>query len=549
MKRNRLLQGLLAAVAVWVGATAPACADTSVVADGEGGWQKLTALPSNVGDYYFIFADNSQDLMLEMRLGGRNPNNALYYMTSLDPLLNRTFLWTLEANSGTYDGMYSMRNVEFPDLMMQTEWDAGYKWDTNDQKNPCEWTAVDMQYDETNKYWTLENGKYPSSSDAKYKGFLGPWDEGNTNTALASGQELAANKSGDYVGHFQIYAILKSAAAEYYASRIAGATAGIPLDVSYYISNREAELSGLSCWTTSGLVARNTGSETYDGQAGFFEPSDWNASSFSCSMTQTLTDLPAGRYQVQAAAQASTGCTLTLTATSGTSTATGTLASKGASGSSFAAKGGWEWLNTGTVTVQDGSLTIKVNTSASTEHNWGNIDGFRLLYLGEVSTTNLSAGDDCTTLFITNPGFEDNEAVVNLSADNLTGVKGWTLASAANTSDIGTREYSNNTYATLNCVGSYCFNSYWEGKPLTQTLDLPAGVYELSALVTTGNGSSTGTVYLNAGDAHSTGYARKSSNTNFFHRERLIFTLTEAQPVSIGIRGGSDVEGTAAKGA
>lgn len=165
----------------------------------------------------------------------------------------------------------------------------------------------------------------------------------------------------------------------------------------------------------------------------------------------------------------------------------------------------------------------------------------------EASSYRFTEGQDITSLIV-NPSFESNGEVVNLSSENLTEVTGWTLLTAANTNDIGTRAYSDNTYSALNGVGNYCFNSYWEGKPLTQDIDLPAGTYELSALVTTGNESSVGTVFLNAGNVHSTGFSRKSAHTNFFYRERLVFTLTAAQTVTIGVRGGSDVADGATKG-
>ena len=167
----------------------------------------------------------------------------------------------------------------------------------------------------------------------------------------------------------------------------------------------------------------------------------------------------------------------------------------------------------------------------------------------EASSFNFTAGQNITSL-ITNPGFESNGAVVNLSENNLTGITGWTLATAERTNDVGTRAYSDGTFATLNGVGDYCFNCYWEGKPLTQEIGpLPAGTYELSALVTTGNGNSMGTVYLNAGTFHSTGLTRKSANANYYQREKLLFTLTSPQKITIGIRGGDNPDNGASKGA
>ena len=176
-----------------------ASADTSVIQDGQDGWTKITSIPSEPSLYYFAFADNNNDLMLEMRKGNNNGNNALYYMTSKQPLENRSFLWTLEANSGNFAGMYSMRNVEYTVWMVQTEWNAAYNIRTNDQANPCEWTALNFQYDTSNGYWTIENGRYPMNSTASYKGYLGAWDNTITN-----GAELAGNKQDSNIGHFQI---------------------------------------------------------------------------------------------------------------------------------------------------------------------------------------------------------------------------------------------------------------------------------------------------------------------------------------------------------
>lgn len=188
-----------------------------------------------------------------------------------------------------------------------------------------------------------------------------------------------------------------------------------------------------------------------------------------------------------------------------------------------------------TLNLNTGTLYIKANVATTISV--------------EAASYSFTAGQDITSL-ITNPSFEDNGAVVNVTSDNLGVITGWTVATVTNTNDIGTRAYSNNIFASLNGVGDYCFNSYWEGKPLTQEIGpLPAGTYELSALVTTGNATSIGTVYLNAGSAHSTGFARKSANANFYHREKLVFTLTSAQKVTIGIRGGSDPAEGATKGA
>lgn len=520
---------------------AKADADTSVIQDGQDGWTKITEIPDDPSLYFFAFADNSNDLMLEMRKGGNNGNNALYYMNSKDPLQNRSFLWTLEANSGNYDGMYSMRNAEYTVLLVQTENNAAYNIRTNDQPNPCEWTALKFQYDSSNGCWTIENGKYPMSSSANYKGYLGPWSDN-----VEDGAELAGNKQDASIGHFQIYAILKTTAQAYYQTLASAATEAAPADLSCLIGNCESDFDGMACWTTTGTVGRNTGN-SYDGKSGFFEPSDWWASSFNCTMSQTLTLLPNGRYQVKAVAQASTGCTLTLSASDGTNQASATLQSKGDTGSSLGVQG-WEWMNTGTVNVTSGELTIKVETSASAEHNWGNADSFRLLYLGPVTADNISPGDDVTALYITNPGFEADNEVVNVNDGGT--ITGWTISPA---NDTGVYSPTDGSHTTTGYSGSYILNHWWTGTPLTQDLGiLPAGVYQLSADVATGNSATElGTLYLNANDARSTGFV--SSDNRIMREECLVFQSDGATATTIGLRGGEDAyvdaNGAVVKGA
>jgi len=518
-----------------------AAADTSVIQDGQDGWTKITAIPDDPSLYFFAFADNSNDLMLEMHKGGNNGNNALYYMSSKDPLQNRSFLWTLEPNSGDFAGMYSMRNAEYTVLMVQTEWNAGFNIRTNDQPNPCDWTALNFQYDSSNGCWTIENGKYPMSSNAGYKGYLGPW----SNT-IANGAELAGNKQDSSIGQFQIYAIKKTDAENYYTSLAAAATTEAPADLSLYINNRESNLNGLDGWTTSGLVGRNTGN-SYDGKPGFFEPSDWNAASFSCNMSQTLSGIPNGKYQLKAAAQASEGCTLILSATSGEVTTSATLSSKGASGSSLGIQG-WEWLSTETFNVTGNQLTIKVETSANAAHNWGNVDGFRLLYLGPVSAGNMNPGDDITDIYIKNPSFEDDNGVVNVNGGGT--ITGWTINPA---NDTGVYSPTDGSHTTVGYTGNYILNHWWTGTPLTQNIGiLPAGVYQLSADVATGNAAtSLGTLYLNANEARSTGFV--SSDNRIMREECLVFQSDGANATTIGLRGGEDASvdanGAVVKGA
>ena len=623
---KRLLRCCVVAMVAMMVGTSVASADTNVIQDGVGGWKKLTALPSSLSDYYYVFVDNSQDLMLSLARGKNQGGDyhGMYYKTSANPLVDRSMLWTLEAN-GDY---VVITNAEYSSLFLQTENNAAWNYRTHDNGGgEKSWGNVKATL--ANGKWTLQNGKYPNS------GYLGPWSD-----VVGNGAELAANKSGDAIGYFQIYAIAKSDAQAYWDGLNAGtgASATAPLNMTGLISNPNACYWADSKpygWTTTGTQNVNMGNG-FDEAPCFFEFSDWWAGSWTGSIKQTLA-VPNGKYLLKAALQASNGVTAYLTANNDQSEHLNAI---GAGGGNILADGtetsmgngvaGWQYLTLETI-VTGGSLELGAYAEASGEHLWVNADNFTLWYYGptvssvatalpenalaanawyyfdvpsegeytidagsnlsdivyttdgtqlvETATGNawsgseqtLSAGryyvksisaqtlsampnsyhaGDNLTSRIVNPGFEDDKAVVNVTSNALDAITGWQFTTVANTNDVGTRAYSNATYATINGVGNYCVNCFWEGKPLIQNIgSLPAGTYELSALVTTGNETSKGTVYLNANDVHSTGYARLSANANFFVREKLVFTLESPTSVTIGVRGGSDVAEGATKGA
>ena len=61
----RKLELFMAAAALMLGGGMTASADTALLKESDG-WQKLTTLPANLGDYYYAFVDNGQDLMLTL---------------------------------------------------------------------------------------------------------------------------------------------------------------------------------------------------------------------------------------------------------------------------------------------------------------------------------------------------------------------------------------------------------------------------------------------------------------------------------------------------
>ena len=231
-----------------VGFAPQAQADTDLLTQ-EKGYTKITEMPAdeNLDDYYFIIVDKEQDLMMTLGAGSRQENKykTWWYRTSVDPATDLNRVWTIEANHGQNNNPvgYAFRNVADPALLMQTDFNAAYNFRTHDQPNPCSWTQFLLAYDETGEYWTIENGTYPMSSTAGNKGFVGPWDEGEN--PIKDGAETAANKQGDYIGHFVIYSILKASLEDLILANAKSEATAEFADYEAVLSNSTAE-SGVS---------------------------------------------------------------------------------------------------------------------------------------------------------------------------------------------------------------------------------------------------------------------------------------------------------------
>lgn len=155
-------------------------------------------------------------------------------------------------------------------------------------------------------------------------------------------------------------------------------------DVTENITNPNAD-TNTSGWTMS-YGGRN-GGKGFDGKAGFFEPSNWGASSWDVNMVQTITDLPNGIYKVQAAVQSASGVMTWITAGNNesqilpaTGTADGTIAADGSVVEAGAGVAGWHY-GSSSVLVTDGNLTIGGRSKANAVHLWTNLDNFTLTYL------------------------------------------------------------------------------------------------------------------------------------------------------------------------
>lgn len=371
------LKRLLSLAMLCVAGVGSSWADTNLLTT-ENGWQKITDLGSlNLSDYYFAFVDKDKDLMLSFEEGANQSRNAEYktmvYRTSQKAEMNPAMLWTLEKSNSSC----LIRNAGNTSKFIQTEWNASQFVRTHDNgggsKSWGEW-----EFKLNNGVYNIKNTKFASNNV-----YIGPWTDGE----IKNGMEVNGNKTGSNIGNFYLYAIPRSK-----VDWIKQASENNPANLSYKIQNANAGYNGVNGWTATGtnLEFKRNGNLSFDGIAGFLEPSNWHKSSFDITVTQTISNLPAGKYKVRAAGQASTGTTFTMDCGGEVIT----LKSIGDKGGNIDQTGatvtpnpetcrqGWQWFESYNKLNSDGDLTIRFHSTASATHNWANFDNVELYYYG-----------------------------------------------------------------------------------------------------------------------------------------------------------------------
>lgn len=184
--------------------------------------------------------------------------------------------------------------------------------------------------------------------------------------------------------------VAKLAAAKIAFAKTVKPVDGEPLDFTdLYIVNPEAN-DGLNGWVKEGdaLITRNN--EHYSGQTNpYFDTDNWNAASWNVTLTQEITNLPAGDYTVKCVSRASAGVTLTMTLTSGENTASSTGTSVGNTGGELG--NGWGKQSADITVGEDGVLKIVFNPSASASANWSSFDEFQLIFNKKAMSPELKA--------------------------------------------------------------------------------------------------------------------------------------------------------------
>ena len=312
---------------------------------------------------YFVIASDEADLLVGLRANApHNGNRAFFYQSPTDPLTDLRTVFQFES----FDGGYVMRNIDYDGLLLQTEYNAPQQWRTHDQPYAISWARFLPK--NTGGAWTIENGTYPGN-------WLGLWTPAN---GYCDGEELACNKTGDEIAHFQLFAIPRARFhTDYVDSQIIIHNSQFPLSISPLLASPDFAGNGWPGWTVTGTW----GNQRFNGAAEV-----WHSTDFS--MQQTLTGLPAGSYTVTCQMANGEGSnTGYLFATAGGET-TKAVVKQSCAGSDFdtqrnkmASDATYGQLSVNVTVGDEGQLTlgIKEPTSGTTWLVW---DNFTLTYQG-----------------------------------------------------------------------------------------------------------------------------------------------------------------------
>ena len=244
-----------------------------------------------------------------------------YISAATDPVLNLSNFFTIEQ-SGGYIGL---RNLVYNSDLFQTHDNAGYMYvNTFTDKNLDEWSYLTPTFQ--NGYWLFESGKYPMSSNNWACGYLGPW-----NKTVAAGEAIALNRrntEGDEAGHYRLFRIAKNDLMTEWGALWQAASASRLIDATWMITNPSFETGDERGWTLNGkdpngndeFKTRDYSMSNRDG-AFLMNAYQWWAASLSVS--QTVSHVPSGKYELSGVVATWANRTVTFTGNGTTATVNG----------------------------------------------------------------------------------------------------------------------------------------------------------------------------------------------------------------------------------
>lgn len=332
------------------------------------GWQKISALPNDVSQYFFALYEHGTDhgLVLASGVQQEAQYETMWFQDEVYPEVNRAALWIFDAfDDNNYSGgrgeavnHLTITGLGNADVCLQSYDNNTYNFRTdNNGEGWVDRAYLTATYQEEG-YWTLQNNKGGN--------YLGRWDGTN---------EIAGNTSGEGIGRFDIYAILRGqyvAAAE----NLTKASEEAPIDLSYVITNNDAtrknnfHANQPVGWTLSQ-------EDAFEVEAGNYLPAKVGSSYFNKwqssgnisdrTIEQQVTNLPEGRYRLSVRTSASTIHPGAYLFANDTKTDMTTVVGDGAVSV--------------TTDITDGSLSLGI-TLQSYQSNDCKFDHFTLEYLG-----------------------------------------------------------------------------------------------------------------------------------------------------------------------
>lgn len=326
------LKILLAVLLTTMTATTANATDYLTFLTPERGFVEVTttdSLVNNPNYYYLLAPDEDHNLVVGLGQYEAKPGWALeeskamrYVEADVQQMLLPPNYFTLEK-SGTYIGF---RNVVYCADLMQTHDNAGFMYvNTFTDKTLDEWSYLTPTYQDG--YWLFESGKYPLSGGNNYSGYLGPW-----NNRVEAGEALALNRkntTGDEAGHFRIFRITKTDFETLNRQFMQEASSDNPVDATWLIANPTFETGNETGWTPIGkedgnnefTVRGDYGMSGKDGQY-LYNAYQWWGSNLA--ITQTVSNVPSGVYELTAVVATWDGREVYTTANGSTVTKTGT---------------------------------------------------------------------------------------------------------------------------------------------------------------------------------------------------------------------------------
>ena len=324
---------IMVALLTWAAATLSAhAADYTTFLTTERGFTEVTSIDDMIDDggyYYIIVPAETPNLIVGIGRyedkpdwAGDNTKALRLRSAATDPVAEMSNFFTIEKD-GDYIGF---RNVVENSDLFQTHDNNGYMYVlTYSDPTLDEWSYLTPTYQDD--YWLFENGKYPMTCEAQWKGYMGSWTPGR----LEVGEPIALNRTNvgdDVAGHYRLFRIAKNDLIALKRTPLYSATPSNPVDATWFIVNPSFETGDETGWI---LQNRNNGDNEFrtreygmtnkDGDYLMNVYTWWN----DHTVSQVVSNIPSGEYELSAVLCTFSDRTATLTGQTSVTSQTATV--------------------------------------------------------------------------------------------------------------------------------------------------------------------------------------------------------------------------------